>query len=516
MNTRRDFSIGIFGVSVVMVCMTSAQVEATRIQVDGGGPHASDHSAGGTDQVTVTDLASSCSDGQVLGGTAAGTGVECQTDVDTDTQNTLDQAYDEGGAGSGRTITVDGGNVELNLNDATNDYNLEVDNTTTGAIASAIQVLTSGAGGTFATGLDVSDSGITDGVNLGATTLKGTGAAIDFTEFDVSGATGSVTINDGGDAGQVSVEGTVLDINSLDFAAAGTITTATGTNDLTLDVAQDIILDADGADLYFKDAGTTVATFTNSSTDLTLDLAGGQLYLADADTINIGGVTAKAYNALANSGASAGAAAVAADNDLYVEGDVEIDGTVTLDGATTLNSTLSYGTGGQPKRTIVLTAAGAIVGPSSGFADQKRTDAPNLSYYTLDFDGSATAEKAFWQFIVPDSYTGTTANVTLYWMTSSTTTTNAVKWFVDFQGLGDGATLDAVFAGQGTVTDNPTGTANQVLVTSEIANVTTGWTAGELATVKISRNYADAADTETADAKLLLVKIEWAASAESD
>jgi len=44
--------------------------------------HASEHSLGGTDPITVTNLASACSDAQVLGGDAGGTGVECQTDDD--------------------------------------------------------------------------------------------------------------------------------------------------------------------------------------------------------------------------------------------------------------------------------------------------------------------------------------------------------------------------------------------------------------------------------------------------
>ena len=44
--------------------------------------HASEHSAGGADAITVTNLASACTDAQVLGGNAGGTGVECQTDDD--------------------------------------------------------------------------------------------------------------------------------------------------------------------------------------------------------------------------------------------------------------------------------------------------------------------------------------------------------------------------------------------------------------------------------------------------
>jgi hypothetical protein len=40
--------------------------------------HAAAHALGGLDALTVTTLASPCTDAQVLGGTAAGTGVECQ------------------------------------------------------------------------------------------------------------------------------------------------------------------------------------------------------------------------------------------------------------------------------------------------------------------------------------------------------------------------------------------------------------------------------------------------------
>lgn len=52
---------------------------------------------------------------------------------------------------------------------------------------------------------------------------------INGTEFDVSGTDGSITINDDGNAGQVSVEGSILDINSLTFVGAGEIASAAST-----------------------------------------------------------------------------------------------------------------------------------------------------------------------------------------------------------------------------------------------------------------------------------------------
>ena len=44
-------------------------------------------------------------------------------------------------------------------------------------------------------------------------------------------------------------------------------TIALSSGDLTIDVAGDIILDAGGADVIFKDDGTTIATLTNASSD---------------------------------------------------------------------------------------------------------------------------------------------------------------------------------------------------------------------------------------------------------
>ncbi len=78
--------------------------------------------------------------------------------------------------------------------------------------------------------ITLTDTDIVNALSVGDNTILGTAAVIDFTEFDVSGTTGSVTINDTGDAGNVSVEGTVLDINSLDFVGAGTLTSGANTN----------------------------------------------------------------------------------------------------------------------------------------------------------------------------------------------------------------------------------------------------------------------------------------------
>ena len=57
-----------------------------------------------------------------------------------------------------------------------------------------------------------------------------------------------------------------LNDDKVHFAAAGTVSNTSG--DITVDSAADIILDADGGDVFVKDAGTTFGSLTNSSGNL--------------------------------------------------------------------------------------------------------------------------------------------------------------------------------------------------------------------------------------------------------
>jgi hypothetical protein len=166
-------------------------------------------------------LLQGCSNGQILKWVEATDTWDCAADATGGGGGSLDGDYDGGG-----TITVDAYNVLLNLSDATNDYNLTIDNATTGTITSGLSFTSTGVGGVVTNAIDASDADIVNAISIGDNTILGAAGAIDFTEFDVSGTDGSITINDGGDAGKLLVEGTNLDINSLDFVGAGTITNA--------------------------------------------------------------------------------------------------------------------------------------------------------------------------------------------------------------------------------------------------------------------------------------------------
>ena len=93
-----------------------------------------------------------------------------------------------------------------------------------------------------------------------------------------SGTTTAVTFSGANAtiAGNLSVGGDFDVTGSLDFSDAnitnvGSIALDTITNDgtdITLDSSGDIVLDADGADIFLKDAGTTYGSLTNSSGNL--------------------------------------------------------------------------------------------------------------------------------------------------------------------------------------------------------------------------------------------------------
>ena len=110
---------------------------------------------------------------------------------------------------------------------------------------------------TFST-IDINGGSI-DGATVGAASAS-TGA---FTTLSASGAiTGTL-----GTAAQTNVTslGTLTSLNVDSLTLNGTSLTSSG--NLTLDVTGDITFDADGGDFYFKDDGTTIGAFTNTSSD---------------------------------------------------------------------------------------------------------------------------------------------------------------------------------------------------------------------------------------------------------
>ena len=167
---------------------------------------------------------------------------------------TLNSAYLNGNT---IVVTTAGGDLEIDLSQVTNE--VKIANLFAGAQANALnidaevaQAITNGiifscTAGTFTDAIDASHASITNALNVGANVIIGTNAQIDFSEFDVAAATGSVTIDDDANLGSLTVEGSILDINSLTFVGAGEIKTAAASA-LTLSVddgataAEDLII----------------------------------------------------------------------------------------------------------------------------------------------------------------------------------------------------------------------------------------------------------------------------------
>jgi len=108
-----------------------------------------------------------------------------------------------------------------------------------------------------------SDFVITSGVQDKDIIFKGddagspvTALTLDMSEAGNASFGGTVTANAGLIADNITIDGTEIDLSS---------------GDLTLDVAGDIILDAGGNDVKIDSGGTTIAHFTNSSSDFVIE-----------------------------------------------------------------------------------------------------------------------------------------------------------------------------------------------------------------------------------------------------
>ena len=79
----------------------------------------------------------------------------------------------------------------------------------------------------------------------------------------------NTTVTVGWDSGSLSDEAiTSVHIGAISASNTSLPETTAITGDYTLDVSADIILDADGGDVLFKDAGTTFGSATNTSGNL--------------------------------------------------------------------------------------------------------------------------------------------------------------------------------------------------------------------------------------------------------
>jgi len=162
-------------------------------------------------------------------------------------------------------------------------------------------------------------------LNLAGTTtvdvLSGSGNATIGGTLDVTGA---VTADAGVSIDNITIDGTEIDLSS---------------GDLTIDVAGDITLDADGGDIFFADAAVTYGKFSNASSSLQI-----KSEVSDADIIFKGDDGGSVITALTLDMSEAGAATFndkIIATELDISGNVDIDGTLETDALSIASTTVT-------------------------------------------------------------------------------------------------------------------------------------------------------------------------------
>ncbi len=149
--------------------------------------------------------------------------------------------------GSGANVAVLAGQVKM----------IATDGAGTGAVV--YDLLTDvNLAGTTVTDIITANQATVDDIDLNGKVITMTGS---------SGDTATITVAADGALAIATTDAAAAAAN-ISITADGTFT-ATGTT-ITLDSAGDIILDADGADVIFKDGGTAIGTITNASSDLVI------------------------------------------------------------------------------------------------------------------------------------------------------------------------------------------------------------------------------------------------------
>jgi len=192
--------------------------------------------------------------------------------------------------------------------------------------------------------------------------------------------------------------------------------------------------------------------------------------------------------------------------------------TIAGDGSIIVAGQISYAGSGKPKRSIILTAGGAIT-PTTGGVAQTKADGTNHSYYELEYDDT-TDESAYWHWTMPDSYDDGTIDITYYWEADATT--GEVGWCFQAAGVApnNSEDIDPSLSSAVCEVDTAQGNANDLASVTESA-ATSNFAVGEYVVFKVLRDADESVvgagnDDMSGDARLVKIKIEYSVSTESD
>ena len=329
--------------------------------------------------------------------------------------------------------------------------------------------------------------------------------------------------------GDLTVTGTTS-FNDTNITNVGSIALDTITNDgtnITLDSSGDIILDADGGDVFFKDATTTIATFSNTSSDFVITTG-----VQDKDFIVKGDDGGSAITALTIDMSEAGAATFnnkIVATELDISGNVDIDGTLETDAlsiaSTTVTSTAAelnkldgVGTLAQAgKQTIWVPANAMVPTKSNGCAAlatvETTSGRPDMN--VLDFDKDSD-EFAQFSVAFPKSWDAGTVTFQFFW--SGLAATTGVAMNLQGVAFADNDSIDTAYGTAVVVQDDAQGAVEELLVSAESGNITIAGSPGanELTYFRVGRDVSDGNDDMAGDCRLHGVKLFFTTNAAND
>ena len=216
--------------------------------------------------------------------------------------------------------------------DGTAGYQLTTDGSGTLTWAAAQITLANDGNNRIVTGTGSSSLNAEANATFDGSTLAITGAATISSTLGVSGVT---TSNAGVVVDNITIDGTEIDLSS---------------GDLTVDVAGDIILDADGGEILFHDATTAIGHVSMASSNITV-----KSLVSDGDIIFQGNDGGSGITALTLDMSAAGAATF---NDKIIATELDISGNVDVDGSL---ETDALTIGGDTIAEVISDTVGAMV-----------------------------------------------------------------------------------------------------------------------------------------------------------
>jgi hypothetical protein len=279
----------------------------------------------------------------------------------------------------------------------------------------------------------------------------------------------------GGDSEKIEGDGTDLTISA---------------NNLTIDCAADLILDAGGNDFNFKAGGTEVLRITNSSSDVIIKpiVDTKDIIFQQRDGTEVARVE---DNATFN----------------FVTDKLAINGTAVTSTAAELNKLDGAGVLKQAgKETIWIPANAMTPTESNGCASvtSVETTSGRPDMLVLDFDKDSD-EFAQFSVAFPKSWNAGTITYQFFWSGIAATTT--VTMTLAGVSFADNDSIDTAYGTAVAVEDTAQGAVEEMLVSSESGNVTIAGSPGdnELVYFRIGRDVSE--DNMAGDCRLHGVKL---------